>query len=1515
MYVPYSPDVCWSRREGLQVSRNVRRISEVYGGRQNRSGHNSKTSHLQIIEALNDSSPIQSLPFLLLRREMQHVHLDRAFKCARLDASYTCLKCRLKAISSIPQPGARLDLRQSFKDSEIPNPRLAKHDIEAFSRADPTPPSEHTSRPRHEHRTFSKVRATQPGKFRKIGSESPVVKVTSGRRAIRGDQTVESKEKNTSNQVNLSRRSFVSKSDIFRKYEAGLGSEMFEERQAQVLSEPHDPVRIRGIVLAEPSREAAGLITFEAGRGVASESLLRRGIKQEEYIRNDRTASRQFRKHARDLGDLRVQTDSFNANNLQSYQSTPAGVRVTEQEEAAVTADFLEALAAHTAALEDSREGLRPWEHLDADGELDEVSSLSRPFSEHLNDMFNGGLAGEEKTQRQAPSGIETHDHSTASLLENVSHASHSSSTISPQRSIYENKRSPRQSSIYSPFPGYAGLGNVSLDQSRPRLFHTSARRHQQAAAATVQSDDHVVEFPATRTRPNKYSDIRQQLRQWQDDHGDPKEDTKPQPVFDADNIDPDDMMNSMTRLPDMNTAIQQSAAQDEEERSANSHMPTTDSRDGIASENADTADTTFLNTGDLVELEYTSSERNSVLAVFVRRIPGSDAQFFTMQGRWVFMKEKKIMWSLPGWASKSDLAALMEYLPNPQTAIELEEMLERAQVEDLSVPRSASGPLVKRLVGFWTETQSIYRKHASVLDNAHNLLAHESDLRYGSLVSASSTLLQIPANELPVAALYAVRTALGRAPLAFSTDRRSHRMTGYLQIRSKESVRMIQHVRDWMRDWQDDVAAKSHDGRIRKHTRRGAQYIYSFLEKARKIVLNSREDRDVLPLRIGNIGISKKRFPISEDSQAVRITQDMQFTEQDMEIVRFIEAWCASGTLRDVVAYAALPPMLLQATGLYEQFEQLEPGTGFTFLQELGVLLPYENRVRFDSHLLLPSSQHSKPLQNLMDNLIKMQHNHDFRDSMQSLRRDWGSLPVFCVDDAGAQEIDDGVSIEPVDGKDDEYWLHAHVANPTAFFERDHSLAKMARHMGESIYMPERAYMMLPRWATSQHFSLAKDRPCITFSTRVNLNADILERRVTPGIVHNVISLTPSDVTSLLGEKDPQKEKTVLTVGGGPPPQTVKKSMIDDVSEEMKQSLHAMRTLTDKLSGKRLGRGGIFFDNAENDISVWQNSKGQGLAWDHPWRRGSRTVEGDPVLQLKTPGLVNWFAPKVSAGGGLIREMMLLAGETAATWCSDRGIPTIFRGTVRRPDVADADAFYREVVAPAVEEHGEIPLYIGVRYFSMQGATSLRTTPFPHKVAGLEQYAKTTSPLRRYGDMIAHWQIEAALREEARLGRSLRPDDTARDASFLPFSSNVLQTIMLGLSPREHLITRAKAYSRDFWIAMLLFRAYHFGECELPFAGTHVDHLVTGKPMLQIFLQAIPTGTMYTMGMATQLNVAVQMSHPVRAGLDEPKRGDTWEVEIEHIDVYRRIIISKPLRLVDRPVDERLERWKSVTP
>ena len=995
---------------------------------------------------------------------------------------------------------------------------------------------------------------------------------------------------------------------------------------------------------------------------------------------------------------------------------------------------------------------------------------------------------------------------------------------------------------------------------------------------------------------PGTQSSIRGKLRRWQEEHGKDLEELFKDKLPAAEELD-DGLSNNLTRLGDTDDLRRRSDDQEEEKQAA-AYFARSQAEDL----EDDATDPRFLFMGDLVELEFTNSERDSMLAVYVRRI-GPQGQFYTMQGRWIHVPERTVQYAIPGWVSPKLIEPLLEYLPDDKQIEDLDALRQDAYVNDLSVPRSVAAPLVSRMVAFNRESLEIYRKHASTLDRAHDILAHRDDLRYGSLASAATTLLKMPSNKLPLTALFTVRKALMHAGFAFNVDRRSHRLTGYLQIRSKEQVRMVEEVRRWLRDWQDDLAttAMLNKKQRERHVQsKGAAIVTGFIERAKAIVAESRKNRDATHL--GNIGPSKVKYEITKDQDSVKLHSDTQFTASDQELVRFMEAWSCSNMFLGLPRINSLPPLILQATGLYED-HVLNMQTGYLFLQELGTILPYENRVRFDQHLLLPSSQHSKPLQNLMNNLLSMQSNPNFSDAMADIRHDWGELPVYCIDGASAQEIDDGLSVERANSADSEHpewWVHIHIANPTAFFDRDHPLAKMARHMGETIYTPERTYMMLPRWATQRHFSLAKDRPCITFSARLNENGETLENKIRAGFIRNVHRLTPEETVDLVGlKRDVTVEPVDITVGGTPPPAKERVSAVPDMKENNINDLKTLQMLAEKRQEVRKSGGGVFFDSHRPEMTVWQSWKNSGLAWDHPHRRGARRVEGDPIINMQTRGLTNWFAAGDSVVDILVREMMLLACNVSTEWCADRQIPTIYRGAVPKPDTPDPKQFYRDVCEPAMKKNnGELPLHIGVEYIKTQGSVILSTKPLRHNLLGLNHYGKVTSPLRRYGDMILHWQIEAALRKEAETGKSLLSSSTSLlgvqpDRSFLPFSAETLQTIMLGLQPREGMITRAKGYADQFWLAMLMFRAHHFGEAKLPFETCHA--YIAAKPWNLAGSKIIV--------IMEELNLTCEMERPnkLALGLSEARAGDRWECTVEEVNVFSRSISLKPIRLVSR--------------
>ncbi|MDR2343913.1 MAG: RNB domain-containing ribonuclease [Spirochaetaceae bacterium] len=100
------------------------------------------------------------------------------------------------------------------------------------------------------------------------------------------------------------------------------------------------------------------------------------------------------------------------------------------------------------------------------------------------------------------------------------------------------------------------------------------------------------------------------------------------------------------------------------------------------------------------------------------------------------------------------------------------------------------------------------------------------------------------------------------------------------------------------------------------------------------------------------------------------------------------------------------------------------------------------------------------------------------------------------------------------------------------------------------------------------------------------------------------------------------------------------------------------------------------------------------------------------------------------------VRECMLLAGEAAAAWALQRGLPFPY----------------------ITQETGDMP---GVIHEGLAGSYQLRrcmrprslsTKPGLHWGLGLDIYSQVTSPLRRYTDLLAHQQIRAVLRGEAPL-------------------------------------------------------------------------------------------------------------------------------------------------------------------
>jgi len=110
-----------------------------------------------------------------------------------------------------------------------------------------------------------------------------------------------------------------------------------------------------------------------------------------------------------------------------------------------------------------------------------------------------------------------------------------------------------------------------------------------------------------------------------------------------------------------------------------------------------------------------------------------------------------------------------------------------------------------------------------------------------------------------------------------------------------------------------------------------------------------------------------------------------------------------------------------------------------------------------------------------------------------------------------------------------------------------------------------------------------------------------------------------------------------------------------------------------------------------------------------------------------------------------VVREMMILAGEAAARWAFGRGLPFP----------------YYSQEAPGERDHLPEGLAGEFAKRRLMRAGMAGTQPRAHQGLGVPMYAQITSPLRRYGDLLGHQQIRAALAAAAgRRDRQVLPAD-----------------------------------------------------------------------------------------------------------------------------------------------------------
>lgn len=883
-----------------------------------------------------------------------------------------------------------------------------------------------------------------------------------------------------------------------------------------------------------------------------------------------------------------------------------------------------------------------------------------------------------------------------------------------------------------------------------------------------------------------------------------------------------------------------------------------------------------------------------AILAVFIRRLD-TQSQFYTMTGEWVHRRDGDVSFVVHQMISQGKLDPILSYLPDKPVA---DSRLDRLQAMDVSAPREAAAKILAELNSFHRAATEMIRQNGNKLNEAFEIMAHPTKSSYATLEEITMRVLQLDnSSELTSPALWAVHRVITQTH-RFQVDPYQKRKLPRIYMISKAFDEDIKRIRTWVRDYQEQVIADATGVETELVDRDAINPLPNFIEKARAQIEKSRKRRAIT--KQGCIG------PLKPDARGSSIL-DYTFTRNEKKIVQFLLLWVSSYIGRKDANVLTIGPTILRAVGMYDGYG-FAPSTGFLFLQELEAVPPWAQRETYNP--LLPLYEYHGVLSKLGGQAHQEAQILDSSsDSMKSFRKDWGEMRVFCIDRAGTNEIDDGVSVEEIHGDSSASWVHIHVANPSAFIAPNSNTGRLAEGIIASLYFPQKQYSMLPPTLSAKHFSLGKNRPCITFSAKVTNDGEIIETEVSHGILRNVKYITPEQVRIELDSGNTDSPNRFNKVVVGQPEQNLVLGSISnpalakaepdpsEVSEPLHPSdldlLRKLYKIGEAKYRRRIQAGALVNDHRTSfEVSAI-------LPGDHSlynptvWKR-TEGFNYDPFISL-TANIANPCQPSRPSyeSSNLVENLMILAGEVAASWCTRRNIPVVYRGILPNPEPSEPPEMYKEkYVDPAMAERGSVPLPTILHYMNLVGVSVVSPVPLKHISMGVPAYCKVTSPLRRYGDLLTHWQIEATIRRESEIGSPLVG---SADQRYLPFSFSEIQALAPRIGHQEKLITQVTNLTTAHWAIQLLFRAFYFNEAPLP-KTFEVCISVENLQVYGQFKSSLHLGWPVELGVICTVTENEATRKEGRVML-----GDVWEARISEINCHDRRVILEPIRLVWR--------------
>jgi exoribonuclease II len=730
---------------------------------------------------------------------------------------------------------------------------------------------------------------------------------------------------------------------------------------------------------------------------------------------------------------------------------------------------------------------------------------------------------------------------------------------------------------------------------------------------------------------------------------------------------------------------------------------------------------------------------------------------------------------------------------------------------------------------------KNIRQKHKSI----YPLLKHEDPTKTTSVFMPDVAKKLFETEEPSYAELYATHRSLADDKIHFVPDSTKHLETATFHVRANRDVLLVARVTNWIRE--------------------SAPEFEAFLEKSRKLIALSRS-------------LPSTAMPTKLD---VEVPSELYFSGNDRNIIEFVTGYVTGRRGFLPTDHYALTPLILKRTGMYPSEIVPHPNRDAArlFLTEIGVWQPSEN---------IPSH---------MDAGVSMKRVYEeqtatetYDDANASTRHDFGDMPVYTIDDAGAHELDDGISIEQTS---EGTWLHIHIANPSAFLPPESHIASLARLRQTTIYLPDRMHPMLPirdeRFSAKGFSKDSQVMPTMTFSARLAGDGNIAEYKVRSGIVHNVKILTYDNVDKAIFPTQTTEQEAWWTPTYTHPDYVAMGKTFDDITPPIAADLNLIEKMIQTHRDWRTSQGALRMKFSGASVHV------NPAPLEYELSTPLQTSKTDYAALRKTiPTFVRGQAGiKVTLNNQqarsrrLIEEMMIIAGRIAGKFAQEHQIPVAYRGL----STNIPQSLLEECRSLHMSGKEELPIEVSRRLLSTAGSWMLNqsATPQSHDLLGISGdhggYVQVTSPMRRYLDILAHWQFESYLRSSA-----------------LPFAAEDLSgTGEHSLLQASRRVYRRISWSRkvsQFYVASAVDQLFKspggIGSTHLEWRG--------GRFRLSAYLVDDEIlGTIYLVPRLVAIKeLGVRGMLMLRAGETAPSQGTEFEVEIQEVNVVEGQIVVR---------------------